>query len=579
MPRSFPGKSGSTVNQTAAEYVVERSFVVSDGLLLAASGVPGTAEGRTPGTPEAAPPRSGGLGNPGINSSAIPSTAPVFASNDGRRERYRRRKIAATIERERWNAVGASLPIISCGHAREDVGIRRSDTGSSTHVGVAGTQSCGSSWVCPTCAYKIGRYRNEEVGHVLGWARREQKSLGFLTLTIRHKAGQRLKDVWDGVSHGWASVTSGSAWKSESEAAFLERSSRWWIQGTQADQDKAEGLKVRDGAQRAPRGWKAAQEPERRIGDQEAYGIAGWIRVTEVTHGKNGWHVHLHVPLILEQRLTEDQFNELESRIWERWEAGIQRKGFTAEKKHGIKLEPFSAASRKTLADYLTKASSDSQRDEITASLEKKGRDIAREVTGAATKEARKGRTPFQILDDAEHDLSSKSVWLDWTRDSLGRRQIAWSKGLREATGLGDELTNEEVAEIEIGKQRDTVARVSQHIWNDQCKDRVALILDAAQHSPEVLFRFFQHHGIAYEVGSGISNEVAELRTEDRIRRRDHRTLREESAIAEPVLSEDQKAERKDRRNQRWSNRQKLEKGHHVLRSRVQNETRARIAA
>ena len=353
------GKSGSSVAQNLADVVEPsaenggKSFAT-----LAADRV------RRSG---AEPPQGGGLGNPGNYSSAV--VGADFFTDSHRSERFRLRRVAAEVERERWNIAGAAHPVNSCGHAREDVGIRRTENGQSVSVGLAGSITCGSVWVCPVCSHKIGRQRNEEVGHVLGWARAHRKSLGFLTLTVRHNSGHRLRDAWNGVSTGWAAVTSGSEWQSESPEAFAERLERWYEQGRQADADKQAGLKVSEGGQRAPRGWKKNEVPQRRIGDQETYGIEGWIRVTEVTHGKNGWHVHVHVPLILEAGLSREQFNELEQRIWRRWEKGITKAGFTAEKKHGIDLKPFTEAAAQKLEDYLTKATSPEKKAEITAGV------------------------------------------------------------------------------------------------------------------------------------------------------------------------------------------------------------------
>lgn len=40
--------------------------------------------------------------------------------------------------------------------------------------------------------------------------------------------------------------------------------------------------------------------------------------------------------------------------------------------------------------------------------------------------------------------------WWEWERASHGRRQIAWSKGLREWANLGKEQTDEEIAEEQL---------------------------------------------------------------------------------------------------------------------------------
>lgn len=553
MTQIASGKSGSSVAQNLAD-VVEP---------------PAEYDGNSPVTPAAdrrrrsgaEPPQGGGLGTPANNSSAVVGTD--FFTDSHRAERFRLRRVAASFERERWEIAGAAHPVNSCGHAREDVGIRRTENGQSVSVGLAGSITCGSVWVCPVCAHKIGRQRNEEVGHVLGWARAQRKSLGFLTLTVRHNSGQRLRDVWNAVSTGWAEVTSGAAWQSETREAFAERLQRWYEQGKQADADKKAGLKVSEGGQRAPRGWTQNKVPQRRIGDQETYGIEGWIRVTEVTHGKNGWHVHVHVPLILDAELSRDQFNKLEGRIWKRWQKGIGKAGFTAEKKHGIDLEPFTEAAAQKLEDYLTKATSPEKKAEITAGVEKKGRDIAREVTGSTMKTGRgASRTPWQILDDSEEDTASRLIWLDWVRDSQGRRQLAWSKGLREKAGLEREKSDEEIAAEALGNNRDTVVTVEKKTWNKQCVPVAATILDAAQASPAKLRELLVAQGIEYRDGPAESEDELIARLDERFTRTDDQAESWERIKA-----------REDRRRKIKRTRIQFNAGHWKLRKKYASVT------
>jgi hypothetical protein len=80
---------------------------------------------------------------------------------------------------------------------------------------------------------------------------------------------------------------------------------------------------------------------------------------------------------------------------------------------------------------------------------------LSNEVTGGYAKLAKgKGRAPFQLLGDLidaggevgqfEADLK---LWREWEKASHGRRQMAWSKGLREWAGLRREKTDEEIAD------------------------------------------------------------------------------------------------------------------------------------
>jgi hypothetical protein len=47
------------------------------------------------------------------------------------------------------------------------------------------------------CAAKIAAERADDLGATLGWAVEQGHTVGFLTLTLRHRSGQRLSDLWD----------------------------------------------------------------------------------------------------------------------------------------------------------------------------------------------------------------------------------------------------------------------------------------------------------------------------------------------------------------------------------------------
>ena len=36
-------------------------------------------------------------------------------------------------------------------------------------------------------------------------------------------------------------------------------------------------------------------------------GCVGWVRTVEVTHGANGWHVHVHALLIWKNQVDQEQ--------------------------------------------------------------------------------------------------------------------------------------------------------------------------------------------------------------------------------------------------------------------------------
>lgn len=426
--------------------------------------------------------RPGGarLGNTGNSSSALISGAKLTRS-EKRESRFKlRNKMRGYADRtmvpvEKFDPeTGEQLQLM---RPREDrflgCGRRaRSEAGTvgvkfdGTTAGFAGLLSCGSAWVCPVCAAKIQQQRAADLGAICGWARREQKTIALVTFTVRHKRTDSLAAVWDAVSAGWAAVTAGSSWVSEKVEKYSERLDKW---------EAARQLAL-EGLGRMPRGGRANIPPVRRVGDQERFQLLGWARAAEATHSPmNGWHVHLHVLMVLDGPRDEAALNaeRIASRMWDRWEQGIgtvtdaKGHGFTALKNKGGLDVRVSAAAEKRLADYLAKDGFLDSTAAVKASVEKAGRAAAFEtVSGGNKKGRRNGRTPFQILDaiNPEAPGADLAVWREWVEGSMGRRQLTTSAGLRELAGLAaDELTDEEIAEQEDAGE--TVLLLPRETW------------------------------------------------------------------------------------------------------------------
>lgn len=394
---------------------------------------------------------------------------------------------------------------IACGHRRygDSVGVVfDSDSG---RAAIKGTTSCSSVWVCPVCASAIQRHRAGELGQVLAWARREKLTVAMVTLTVRHSAkhplsetidqatGEVVAGVWDAISSGWASVTSGSQWVSESEEAFVERLETW---------ETARQLAL-EGKGRMPRGGRKNIAPIRRIGDQEKFQVKGWARAVEVTHGLNGWHVHVHAVLVLggeRDQATSNAF-ALGSSMWERWSNGIGKHGFTALKHQGGLDVRVSAAAEKRLAEYLQKDGLADTEEHLKASLEAAGRKAAAEAIMGAGKQARRGgRTPFQILDDLDLDNPGRdfALWREWVEGSKGRRQLTWSAALRELAGLAtSELTDEEIVDQDLGG--DVAVILPGETW-DVIRSTSWQVLDVMENQgPAGLITWLRHRGLRAE--------------------------------------------------------------------------------
>lgn len=299
-------------------------------------------------------------------------------------------------------------------------------------------QTSSSVWASPLSAASISKTRAEEVTTALKtWFKQDkQHSVEFLTLTLAHDKGQSLREVWDTLAYAWRGITGTASW--------------------------------RGGA--------------RYEGDKKRFGIAHWLKSVEVTHGKNGWHVHIHCLLFLDRNLSDDERETLENRFYERWRSAAQRKGFKApSRKHGVRIEKaLREKNTDALGVYMAKGALSSVAESLSWEI----------TAGQTAKEARSqdNRTPFQILDSIRKsgDFSHKNVdvqlWLEWEESSLGRRQMAWSKGAKEALGVLD-LDDEEAEEAVEEPEAFEVAHVDYDEWTRPQDDGEKLCDDVVKRS------------------------------------------------------------------------------------------------
>jgi hypothetical protein len=299
-------------------------------------------------------------------------------------------------------------------------------------AGVGGVQSCGSVWACPVCSERIQAGRQAEVAAALAVARLRGWEVLFLTLTMRHNRDHRLKRLWhEYLSKAWRATTSGSQ-----------------------------------------REWKA---------DKAEYGIEGYLRLVEVTHGESGWHVHAHVLLFCSptlEPLTDLRVDELGTRMFLRWRSALNVKGVRPSLRRGVDIRR--VRSDEVIAEYFAKNIYSRKGEGSTA----------HDVTGSHAKDAKNGnRTPFGILRNLV-DIGTGEVGPDFERDlelwhtyetvSKGRRQLLWSQGLRAELGITAEKTDQEIVDEDAGGE--VLEWVTPSEWKYVTKRRMlARLLDAAE--------------------------------------------------------------------------------------------------
>lgn len=359
-----------------------------------------------------------------------PDTASAEERIAARRaERYAARSVLWDLSQLR--------PVRKCGrvsHENAGVGVRVTTAADGRRAaGFAGLVTCGSVWACPVCSAKIASHRQEEIETGLGEWQRRGGRVGLVTLTNRHHKGQSLADLWGAVAKAWTAAKSGRDWH---------------------DLQAEHGTPVERTIYKGARKGQTVVEPRIPV-----------IRVVEVTHGANGWHVHVHALVLLPGDATAATVQQVGASMFTRWSARLVKAGMSAPQlRHGVDARLLVGDAGAALGEYFTKNVYRGT-DAHSASYE---------VARGDLKEARGGnRSPFAILrglvdvhrsgdlgDRSAADVAAdEAIWAEWETVSKGRRQIVWSQGLR-ADLLGDEeeVTDEELAAEEVGTSEDTVA-------------------------------------------------------------------------------------------------------------------------
>lgn len=322
--------------------------------------------------------------------------------------------------------------------------VRAAGAGADRRGGFAGVSTCGSTWACPVCSWKIAAARADELAAAITAHERTGGRVCMVTLTMRHDIGHSLLALWEALSYSWGKVTSG-------------------------------------------RGW---------LTDKQAHGVTGWVRVVEATYGKNGWHLHVHSLLFMDH-VAGDDYDGLGASMFQRWRDGLVRQGMRAPLagSGGLDVRLVRAGDSGMLGDYFTKAVYDG---------EAAGK-AAREVTMGGSKGGRLGnRTPFQLLADvvALGESRDLALWHEWEAASRGKRQLTWSKGLREQLLRGEvEQTDEQLAEEQLLDGED-VLRLPAASWRAVVEQRLtAVLLDAVEQDDDgaALRGVLSDYGIGWE--------------------------------------------------------------------------------
>ncbi len=475
----------------------------------------GGAEASTGASPRAAEvptgPRSGPLGSTQSScDTRVEKAGGVrgLSRGDRRRVRYGARALlwrastlksvrccGRTIHQDTDPGDGGTQPRSS--RVGQFVSIRRSHgEGREAVAGFGNLMTCGSVWACPRCSAVISQSRSEEVASAIRKCQADGGTVYLMTLTMRHSSGDRLAELWSGLSGGWRTTFGGVSWSGEKDQDGQGNVVRRW---------------------RTKGGEARSTTRPRRLGDAELFDVAGLVRTVEVTYGRphlggHGWHLHVHALVFtaggLSRALRGDWMDRLRqmgvssvvggdwlaqkafaSRVFERWVKGVTKAGLEAPGAAAVDVRPITDGGAEFVGAYLAKSTYD-----IAAKL---GLEVA---AGSQTKEVRTrvNVTPFELLYElsealgarqfgintprrwatveledgslAIHDLETSEltsvtaphlwrVWHEFEQGSKGRRQVTWSHRRKEPNSEGDPFDGPVAMRLEVGGSWSTVGR------------------------------------------------------------------------------------------------------------------------
>lgn len=307
----------------------------------------------------------------------------------------------------------------------------------------SGLVTCAYVWGCPVCAAKIQERRRLEISKAFDYAYDvlDRKKVVMITITFPHYAREKLGDLLESQAQALHKMRSGNPW-----TKFKNR-----------------------------------------------VGFEGLIRSLEVTHGRNGWHPHTHEAWIVDEHANPEFIRSTVARRWlvKIQEAGIEVKNEKAFLEHSIDVKDFASNS-----DYLAKQD-DSKYWGADREIVKGG-----SKANDKTLDGDKNKTyhPFQLaLSDSEKD---KFKYLEYHFTMKGRRQIFWSRGLKDAVGINDATDEEIVAQQDDAA--DLLARLDEATWD--------MVLRGGKGARAELLKVAELEG-----ASGIDRYLEELASNDEI--------------------------------------------------------------
>lgn len=317
----------------------------------------------------------------------------------------------------------------------------------------SGLMACGSR-LCPVCGPRLANRNKQEIQQAVSAWRAEGGRVLFGTATVRHTLGDRFELLKFGVSQGWERVTQGKGW----------------------------------------------------VADRRRHGVEHWIRVFEEKWSPlSGWHLHIHYLLFVaspEDRPDALPVEDLLRSIYRRWNAGVQAAGLSATVFDAQELHELQGDGAEVMGEYFTKqAMGTEERTAEQIALELTNRDgKTRDSIGVPS------LTPGEILTLAASGQSPvcEKLWAEYEQGMIKRRVIAFSKGLRARTGIGDELSDVDAAQLEPAELVTVVMEMRRQMFKRVAAKRgmrTELLARVLRDGPEATVGWLSERGIDAVVG------------------------------------------------------------------------------
>lgn len=187
---------------------------------------------------------------------------------------------------------------------------------------------------------------------------------------------------------------------------------------------------------------------------REVCGIDHTIRAWDHTYGSNGWHPHFHALLFVrESELSLPAGKFLPTLVAQRLRESWAMHGLEGKWVPGVSVDIRPVVTADAIGTYCAKVEG-----RWGAGLELARADLKRGH----------GVNPWQVMELASTgEARWVKAWASWEKATKGRNAIVWSRGLRDVVGLGEELTDEELAAADEPADRIRYQyRIPADIWN-----------------------------------------------------------------------------------------------------------------